>query len=528
MKKVYYILALTAALVAGCTQNEELSMIELPNGNDNTAGKNSLTATLDGGTRTMSQDGKSTRWVENDKIYVLANGSTVVYTTSEGGSTTAIFTTNASGVQNMSYAVYGPTSAPPTFSENTVTDITIPSSWAYSTDKNCANCIMMGEINTTNYTVAFKNAGAILYITLGSEINVSADASLTVTTESTPITGAATVTWNETDKAPTYTCTGTGKTITITGLSSVTGDKKIIIPMPVFINSDKIEVKLGDKLIFSESAKLERNKYYCIDYTTEGVQTVFSEEGLNAALAASNKIALGKDVSLTGENGTFTYNADIDLNGHKLTATKITATNQTLSITSSKEGGSVVANIETNTNLTLNNVILKGSIASTGGNNSLTGVTIDNENGDFGIKATAEDYNSTEENPAPKYTISNSTIKAKNTAIYLQYTDLVISGSTLSASAAQINNGEDGVGYCIAVKGGETTENPAKGNITLGTEEHPNTYSVTTTTEGVSYNVYIFANEVTHTGLDLNIANDPNVKITWKTPKPAEAPAPEG
>lgn len=157
---------------------------------------------------------------------------------------------------------------------------------------------MMGEINTTNYTVAFKNAGAILYITLGNNITIAENTNLTVTTASTPITGLATVTWSETDKAPTYTCVGDGKTITITGLSGISGVKKIIIPMPVISTAEKIEVKLGEKLIFSESATLERNKYYCIDYTTNGVQTVFSEVGLTDALAAGNKVALGKDITI--------------------------------------------------------------------------------------------------------------------------------------------------------------------------------------------------------------------------------------
>lgn len=111
MKKVYYILALTATLITGCSQNEELSMIETPNGNENTVGKNSLTATFDGGTRTMSPDGKTTKWVDHDQIYVYGSDGTVTYTTSQGGGTTAIFTCSGSAISNMKYAVYGPTNS---------------------------------------------------------------------------------------------------------------------------------------------------------------------------------------------------------------------------------------------------------------------------------------------------------------------------------------------------------------------------------------------------------------------------------
>lgn len=550
MKKVYYILALTAALITGCSQNEELSMIESPNGNENTAGKNSLTATFDGGTRTMSPDGKTTKWVDHDQIYVYGNNETATYTTSQGGGTTAIFTCSGSAISNMTYAVYGPiasSNTTPSFSADgkSVTGISIPAEWAYTKDNNCANCIMMGEINTTNYTVAFKNAGAILYITLGNNITIAENTNLTVTTTSTPITGSATVTWSETDKAPTYSCAG-DNTITITGLTSGT-EQKIIIPMPVISTAENIEVKLGEKLIFSESATLERNKYYCIDYTTNDVQTVFSEAGLTAALAANNHVALGKDITIGNEQEGYTLSSDavIDLNGHTLTANKIKTNTHNLEITGASTGSALVTDIESYANLTLTNVnlagnitssgnysltdvnltgnisstggvnsltsvILSGSITSTGGNNTLTDVTINNDN-DYGISATAESY------PADAtYTISNCKINAKKTAVYLKYTDLEISSTALYVSAQQPENA-NGTGYCIAVMGGDNvTSSPAKGTIQLGKDGNPNTYSVANSS---SNNVYIFANEETREGLTLNISNDTNAKITWKTPK---------
>lgn len=552
MKKVYYILALTATLITGCSQNEELSMIETPNGNENTVGKNSLTATFDGGTRTMSPDGKTTKWVDHDQIYVYGSDGTVTYTTSQGGGTTAIFTCSGSAISNMKYAVYGPTSSTPSFSNEgkTVTGITIPTNWTYSTNNNCANCIMMGEINTTNYTVAFKNAGAILYITLGNNITIAENTNLTVTTASTPISGEANVNWN--DGNPTYSCTGEGKTITITGLSGISEEKKIIIPMPVISTAEKIEVKLGEKLIFSESATLERNKYYCIDYTTDGVQTVFSEVGLTDALTAGNSVALGKDITIDYvlEGYSLSSNAVIDLNGHTLTANKIKTNTHNLEITGASTGSALATNIESNANLTLTNVnlagnitsvgnysltnvnltgnisstggensltsvILSGSITSTGGKNTLTDVTINNNDNDYGISATAESYPA-DATTAPKYTISNCKINAKNTAVYLKYTDLEISSSSLHVSAQQPENA-NGTGYCIAVMGGDVVaSNPAKGTIKLGKDGNPNTYSVANSS---SNNVYIFANEEPHEGLTLNISNDTNAKITWQTPK---------
>lgn len=521
MKKVYYILALAATVVCSCSQNEELSIIETPDGNENTIGQNSLTASFDGSTRTMSTDGITTNWVSEDIIYVYDKSSAVKFQTHQGGHPTAIFAGTAD-FPNLTYAVYGPTTNPTITSTGTVTGISIPESWTYDPTKNCANCIMMGLVNTTNYTVAFKNAGAILYITLGSEISLDENTSLTVTTATTPITGAATVTWN--DGKPTYSCSDGGKTITITGLSGISGEKKIIIPMPVFSNPDVITVKLvttpaeGEptkKLIFSETATLYRNKYYRIDYTADGVQTVFSEAGLTAAISAGNSVKLGKHITIgTSESlsdFSLSNNAEIDLNGYKLTANKITTNGNTLSITGETTGSELVTEIVSNANLNLTNVNLTGHITSTGGNNTLNGVKI-NSSKEYGIKATAESY-PTVVGTAPKFTITNCDITANKTAVYLKYTDLEITGSTLTVSAEQ---NDDGTGYCIAVMGGKDAYGNdlyAQGSITLGATGSKNTYHLANG-DAEKNNVYIFAAQDSYSGL----TNTDNAKIAWKVP----------
>lgn len=536
MKKVYYILALAATVVCSCSQNEELSIIETPDGNENTIGQNSLTASFDGGTRTMSTDGITTNWVSEDIIYVYDKSSSAVkFQTHQGGHPTAIFAGTAD-FPNLTYAVYGPTTNPTITSTGTVTGISIPESWTYDPTKNCANCIMMGLVNTTNYTVAFKNAGAILYVTLGSGITWNSTTKLVVTTDNTAISGHATVTWGS-DNYPTYTCTDeANKTIEITGPSSRddAAARNIIIPMPVFSNPGVITVKLvttpaegepTEKLIFSESAKLKRNEYYRIDYTEENVQTVFSEAGLTAAISAGNKAVIGKDITLgeyslpqiptagsTEEDPVYEdLHAQIDLNGHKLTANKITTNGNTLSITGA--GSELKTEIVSDANLTLTNVNLTGHITSTGGNNRLTGVKINSSN-EYGIKATAESY-PTVVGTAPKFTITNCDITANKTAVYLKYTDLEITGSTLTVSAEQTPN-DDGTGYCIAVMGGKDAENNdryAQGSITLGATGSTNTYHLANG-DAEKNNVYIFAAQDSYSGL----TNTDNAKIAWKVP----------
>ena len=517
MKKVYYILALAATVVCSCSQNEELSIIETPDGNENTIGQNSLTASFDGSTRTMSTDGITTNWVAGDRIYIYDNSSAVEFSTTQGGHPTAIFTGTAN-FKNLTYAVYGPTTNPTITSTGTVTEISIPESWTYNPTTNCANCIMMGLVNTTNYTVAFKNAGAILYVTLGSGITWNSTTKLVVTTDNTAISGPATVTWGS-DNYPTYTCASTdtdeaNKTIEITGPSSSedAAARNIIIPMPVFSNPDVITVKLvttpaegepTEKLIFSESAELKRNEYYRIDYTADGVQTVFSEAGLTAAISAGNSVKLGKHITIAGEyalpqiptnvsteeNPSYEdLHAQIDLNGHKLTATKITTNGNSLSITGETTDSELVTEIVSDANLTLTNVKLTGS-----------------------VKAIAASYPDPATN-AKKVTISGGSISAPSTAVYVKYTDLYITGSTLTVSAGQ---NDDGTGYCIAVMGGgDVNEAPAKGSITLGADGSTNIYHLANG-DAEKNNVYIFANEDSQS---VKLANNDQAKIAWKVP----------
>lgn len=565
MKKEKFTLALSILLATACTQNEDLALIA-PEGNEGSDGNISLTASFDGGTRTNSPDGIITKWVSGDDIYVGADGAMTKFSLHDGaGTTTGIFTATTT-IADDSYAVYGPLTgqASPSISGTSITGISIPDNWAYNSNTNSTNCIMVGKVNTTNKTVAFKNAGAILYITIGGGITIDQGTKLTVTTTTTPITGAASITADET--APTYTCAG-GKTITITSLTSAT-EQKIVIPMPAFSTAEVITVKLVgtdennnnvEKLIFSESAKLERNKYYSINYTTEGEQAVFSEDGLTAALTAGNKIVLGKDITLSSDY-TLNANATIDLNGHKLSCDsqkKIISDGKTLSIIGTTEGSSLeVSEITASAALTLTDVNLSGNIAisagdltitggtitghitnsgtgninytggtlngditSTGGtDNKITNVTINNASGDYGIKATSDSYNSA---TASKFTISGGSITAYNTAVYVKYTNLDISGCGLKVSIAQPTT-SNGDGFCIAIMGdGDISSTPAKATITLGKaasstgagDGKPNTYTVAS---GNTNNVYVFANESSHT--DLTITNNDNAKIQWHTP----------
>lgn len=335
MKKVYYTLALAALLTAGCSQNDELSVIEQPN-----VKENALTATFDGVTRTYTTDGRNTLWSDNDIIYVGASSMGAFKLSSSGGSNTGVFLPdgNVSGeLGDNFYAVYGhlsneATSPEMNASSKTVSNLFIPSTISYADPNNCKNVIMMGKVNKDNKTVSFKNTGAILYVKIGKDIGIN---KVKVVADYA-ISGAATVDWNVDDESheekPVYKITaaysnGSNDNITVTNVSTTGEDNNVVIPLPQSSSAQTISVFVGNedatKQIFTGSVKIERNKYYKIEYNSENDLIVNMEDGLISALntASASHVTMVNNFSIVSDH-TITPNEngiELDLNKKTLT-----------------------------------------------------------------------------------------------------------------------------------------------------------------------------------------------------------------
>lgn len=326
MKKVYFTLALAALLTAGCSQNEELSVID-PIGNNN-----ALTATFDGVTRTYTTDGRNTLWSANDIIYVGASSMEKYKLSGSGDANTGVFLPEgeATGVlEDNFYAVYGPCTSP-SKSGNTVSGFTIPSE--ISTDPNCKNVIMMGKVNKDQKTVSFKNTGAILYVKIGKDIAINK----VKVVANYAISGAATVEWKEDNESheekPVYKITaaysnGSNDNITVTDVSTTGEDNNVVIPLPQSSSAQTISVFVGNgdatKQIFTGSVKIERNKYYKIEYNSENDMIVNMEDGLISALntASASHVTMVNNFSIVSDH-TITPNEngiELDLNKKTLT-----------------------------------------------------------------------------------------------------------------------------------------------------------------------------------------------------------------
>ena len=349
MKKVYYTLALAALLTAGCSQNDELSVIEQPN-----VKENALTATFDGVTRTYTTDGRNTLWSDNDIIYVGGASSMGAFKlSSSGGSNTGVFLPQdgVSGeLGDDFYAVYGPCTSSPTKDGNIVSGFTIPSEISYTDpNPNCKNVIMMGKVNKVNKTVSFKNTGAILYVKIGNGIDIN---KVKVVADYA-ISGDATVEWkvdNEShEEKPVYKITNndkSGTSIIVNNVNPNSEDRFVVVPLPRSEKSNgslqlqKIEVFVQkesetEKKIFTGSVQIERNKYYKIEYNSENDMIVNMEEGLISALntTTAKKVTMVNNVTINETHELTTVNpqgVELNMGGKTLTIASDKKLNLTL------------------------------------------------------------------------------------------------------------------------------------------------------------------------------------------------------
>jgi len=346
MKKHIYSLTCAALLAAGCSSDDN---IVNPSDGSTSAETVSVTATFSSETRTYSTDGKKSLWETTDNIYIGDNVSVAEFVQKElkDGGAKAVFTGSKVLTDNM-YAVYGGElsagSTLPTFgSDKSFSGISIPDQWKYVKNSNCKNVLLMGKVSlsATSNEVQFKHAGAVLYVDLGNgassfkAIKVTSGASTTNTT-AIKISGAATITWDETN-GPKYTCADNGgETITIeaSGSNCFETGTKVVVPIPAATyGSLKIDgsvdgTNFNTAILSISDYVIERNKSYKVTYSNIPATEVTDVTTLQTLLNKSEgcSVILKNDISLSSTEQTFTISGNnstvVDLNRKTLTAAK--------------------------------------------------------------------------------------------------------------------------------------------------------------------------------------------------------------
>lgn len=470
MKKQIYMLACASVLVAGCSSEDDIlqkpSLEPTPQETPETF---SITASFDGVTRTHTDPTNHLKslWTSSDKIYIGEASTMAEFTVSSltNGGATAIFT-GTTAFSEGSYAVYGgTTTAPaPSIDNGKVSGITVPNSWTYDKDNDCANVLLMGEVNTSSQTITFKHAGGVLYVDLGAyatsfkTIRVTSGNSTNNTT-AVNISGAATITWDATNQYPTYKCEGSdSKTITISASeTSFAEGTKIIVPVPAAIYG-KLTVdacmvngtEFDNQILSISDVTIERKKSYTVTYTGTPVTSVEDAATLISALSNTEGCNVKLSDKLKDHDNTLTLNSDeqtFTISGTN--ATVVDLNGKTLKAQKDNEGKvSLTLNVGSNTKTTsatpsTQNFVLKNGNVVIEEGTTETELTITNacniylQNINFTVPITSVD--GTANTYKIILNIDNVLAPDTNDMIYFNYTNCTINGHTMDYPAFGLN-----------------------------------------------------------------------------------------
>lgn len=311
-------LAVLGMGMAGCSNEEEWGMCPL--------GTDEVYASVEGeGTRTAMQ-GNSVVWCQDDEIsiFVQSDQSEIKnqkYTLNDGiGTGSGKFTSTQEGTDPVKVAALYPYSSTATYNnENKTISLEMKNNYTYSENSNNeAPMACLIEENAQS-SLSFKNAGALMCITVKNipagytNAILTSDAKDATNDATVPaIAGKAQITFDEAGLPfLAMASDATGKTITITFDAAETKtEKTFYFPLPV-ANYPALTVKLTDnnnqeKVLKAKGLNAKRNTRYTTTITIDEVTGEVPTEAeniaaANEALVNNNSVSV-KNVASTETN----------------------------------------------------------------------------------------------------------------------------------------------------------------------------------------------------------------------------------
>jgi len=274
--KVRFYLAMAAAalLMTNCSQDEPLTQSK--------GGTNTLTATIEGASRSSVTDGGVFSWDEGDAIAVgNAEGGFTKFVYGEGA-----FTASTSIVPT-GYAIY-PYNDAYTACDESLPTITLPAEYAYGS----TNAPMLATIGENATSLEFKHLAGLMRFRVK---NIPGTAtSFTLTAEGKDITGEFTPATDGTSTSISAGTEGTNKKVEIT-FTSVEDVMDFYVPMPVG-TYEGLKVTIGGKELASAqdaTNEITRGKLLLMPtmaFNDEG--NLVLEGGNNVSLSANEEVSL--------------------------------------------------------------------------------------------------------------------------------------------------------------------------------------------------------------------------------------------
>lgn len=315
MKKIIFVsFAVLGIGMAGCSNEEEWGVAQ--------KGIDEINASMGTEGSRTAMNGNSVIWSEKDAISVFTQSGSDNYNNKYdlkkgAGSGNATFSGQMEGENPVKVVALYPYAADATYGNNKVA-LTMKSTYEYAENSNNSApmaCLIKPESSST---LAFKNAGALMSVTvnnipagynkatLTSKAATNNDASSTVPA----LTGKAEITF-DTGGYPTLGMTndgGNGNVITITFTATATGltNKTFYFPIPV-AEYPALEVAISkdgsdEKVLKTKGLKAERSQRYTSTITLDEVSgsvpaEVSSVSGVKDALSSNNSVSVADVLS---------------------------------------------------------------------------------------------------------------------------------------------------------------------------------------------------------------------------------------
>ena len=215
--KYYFSMAIAALVMTNCSQEDELQEIQ-----DNSF--HTLTATIEGGSRSAVTDGGVFSWTSGDAISVWNGSSQVTYTYVNG--TDNDFTGSANSISG--YAIY-PAGDHTNLSGSSLPQVNLNSSYTYGS----TNAIMMAKVQSGSSNLSFSHLGGLMRFTIK---NIPSNATSFTFTANSGITGDFQVkTQNDGTNVIKATTSNNNQSVTISFSNSQlsNGTGTFYVPLPV-------------------------------------------------------------------------------------------------------------------------------------------------------------------------------------------------------------------------------------------------------------------------------------------------------
>lgn len=340
--KHYLYLAMTALAMTNCSQEEELQDIQQES-------FGTLTATIEGSSRSAVTDGGVFSWTSGDRISVW-NGSQYATCTYSGTGNTF----NNAPSQMSGYAIY-PQGSHPAYSGSGLPQVNMKSSYTYGS----TNAIMLAKVQSGSKELSFSHLGGLMRFTIK---DIPSSATTFTFTANSGITGNFQVKENDgTNVIEAAIGTSSNKTVTISftanDLSNGTGTFYVPLPMGTYTG---FTIAIDDKQYVSTATNtIKRRTLLLMPTFTCSSTQLFKGENSFKLENTEQEMNVGGNESLVIETPASTSSStDAQLNLNYTPETN----NSTLNISDGQTGASadskakVVVNVSNNTEVSELNI----------------------------------------------------------------------------------------------------------------------------------------------------------------------------